>query len=387
MNILAAEAIREKALGLGFNLVGLCRATPSPTLDAYLRWVEGGLHGQMGYMGRPDRIERRQDLSVIVPGAQSLIMVGLDYHGLHLPEAALADPSRGRIAAYAWGMDYHDVMTPQLTALAQWLAEQGGTRLQHSRAYVDTGPILERSHAQQAGLGFIGKNTMLIHPQRGSYFFLGEILTTLTLDAYDSDVAKSAKATMCGTCRRCLDACPTDAFPMPHILDARRCISYLTIEHKGWIDPVLRPLMGNWVLGCDICQDVCPFNRFSKPADHLAFPPASLEQAAPPLLVLLAMDEAAFAIRFAGTPAQRLKRARMVRNACVAAGNWGDPVCAGPLMHLLEDPSAVVRGHAGWALSKVLAKAAMPYIQGALAKEPDPDAQTEFRRLIQELAG
>ncbi|HLY27096.1 MAG TPA: tRNA epoxyqueuosine(34) reductase QueG [Aggregatilineales bacterium] len=350
----SAQALKERATESGFNLVGIAPATPSPRLDAYLRWVDAGMHGTMAYMTRPDRVARRRDLNEIVPGARSIIVVGLDYHALRLPDgelSALGDPARGRIAAYAWGSDYHDIMTPALESLAAWLTEQseqtGGASVRH-RVYVDTGAILERSHAQQAGLGFVGKNTMLIHPRRGSYFFLGEIVTDLAFDAYDDP----QRETMCGTCNRCRTACPTDAFPQPYVLDARRCISYLTIEHKGWIDPAMRPLMGNWVFGCDICQDVCPFSRFVTLTRQPAFIPTGLDRAAPTLLELLALDDANFRNRFASSALMRIGRDRLVRNACIAAGNWRDPEVFPALLALLEDPNPLVRGHAAWAIGR-----------------------------------
>jgi epoxyqueuosine reductase len=341
------QRLKSKALDLGFTLVGVTLAVPSPTLDAYFRWVEAGMHGAMGYMARPDRQARRADLNVILPGVRSLVVVGLDYRD-HLPPDALIDPSRGRIASYAWGLDYHDLMLPRLDALADWLTTESGQTHQH-RAYVDTGALLERSHAHAAGLGFVGKNTMLIHPRRGSYFFLGEILTDLDFDTYDTP----GRATLCGSCTRCLNACPTDAFPRPHVLDARRCISYLTIEHKGDIDPTLRPRMGNWVYGCDVCQDVCPWQRFAPTTREAAFRAADLERAAPPLLDLLALDEAAFRARYAGSPIARIGRDRMVRNACVAAGNWGNNAAAPALTRLLDDANPLVRDHAGWALERL----------------------------------
>jgi epoxyqueuosine reductase len=344
----SAAAFKQHALELGFNLVGITRAQPSPTLAAYERWIDAGMHGSMGYMARPDRVARRRDLRVILPGAQSLAVVGLDYRAFSVPESVLSDPSRGRIASYAWGLDYHDLMTPRLEALAARMRTQSKGTLQQ-RVYVDTGALLERSHAQQSGMGFIGKNTLLIHPRRGSYFFIGEIITDAAFDQYDTP----GKPSLCGTCTRCLRACPTDAFPQPHVLDARRCISYLTIEHKVSIDPDLRPLMGNWVFGCDVCQDVCPFQRFATSTHERAFEPANIDRAAPPLLDLLTLDGAMFAAKFAGSPVYRIKRERLVRNACVAAGNWGDARVELPLRRLLHDESPLVREHAAWALSRL----------------------------------
>lgn len=372
----SSQALKARALELGFNLVGITPAQPSPFLDHYLRWVEAGMHGLMGYMARPDRQARRRDLSVILPGVRSLVVVGLDYR-TSLPENALHEPGRGRIAAYAWGIDYHDVMTPRLQALGQWLAAETGVTLQQ-RAYVDTGAILERGHAHQAGLGFIGKNTMLIHPRRGSMFFLGELLTDLEFDAYDSPM----RATLCGNCTRCLSACPTDAFPQPHMLDARRCISYLTIEHKGWIDRDLRPLMGNWIYGCDVCQEVCPFQRFAPLSGEAEFAAESLERAAPRLLDILALDETRFSQRYYKSPIARIRRERLIRNACIAAGNWRDEAAAPLLGRLLEDPSPLVRGHAGWALAQVLGPRARPLIEAAYRRETDAEAVGEWRALL-----
>ncbi|MCK6576571.1 MAG: tRNA epoxyqueuosine(34) reductase QueG [Anaerolineae bacterium] len=362
--------VKRRARELGFNLVGIARAEPSPTLDAYERWIAAGMHGSMGYLARPDRLARRRDLGVILPDARSLVIVGLDYSAA-IPQAHLNDPLRGRIASYAWGLDYHDVMGERLELLTAWLSESAGGA---ARLYVDTGAILERSHAQQAGLGFIGKNTMLIHPRRGSFFFLGEILTTLAFDAYDSP----GRATLCGTCTRCLSACPTDAFRQPHVLDARRCISALTIEHKGWIAPDLRPLMGNWVYGCDVCQIVCPWNRFASAGDPAFAPPDQLERAAPFLRDLLALDDDQFVLRFAASPILRIRRDRLVRNACIAAGNAADPALLTSLLPRLEDHSPLVRGHAAWALGRFADERAVTALRDRLAGESDVQVLAEI---------
>ncbi|GAB4576462.1 MAG: tRNA epoxyqueuosine(34) reductase QueG [Anaerolineae bacterium] len=344
-----SERIKQQAVALGFNLVGITPAVPSPRLEAYLRWIEAGYHGEMGYMARPDRVSRRQDLNVILPGARSLIVVGLDYYTGPQPDW-LADPSRGRISSYAWNRDYHDVMLPRLQVLADWLRREVGGELA-CRAYVDTGALLERSHAQRAGLGFTGKNTMLIHPRRGSWFFLGEIITTFEFSEVD-ELTSDEPAVDCGRCTRCLSACPTDAFPAPRVLDARRCISYLTIEYRGSIPLELRPQIGNWVYGCDVCQLVCPFNRFAVETGEAAFRPPDTDRMAPPLLELLALTPESFMQRFGGSPVLRIKRDRLVRNACVAAGNWGDPAVVPALERLLEDDSELVREHAAWALAQ-----------------------------------
>jgi epoxyqueuosine reductase len=342
MAMLNAGEVKSLATALGFNLCGLTPAQPAPHVDAYLRWIARGRHGEMGYMARPDRVERRRDLNVILPGARTLILVGVDFHTVRLPATLLTDPARGRIAAYAWGRDYHDVLSAKLEQLARTLGLTG-------RVYVDTGPILERDHGWQAGLGFIGKNTLLIHPRRGSDFFLGEILTTAEADRYDQPGPPSR----CGTCTRCLAACPTEAFPEPYVLDARRCISYLTIEHNGAIAPELRAPMGNWVFGCDLCQTACPWNRFAVQTLEPAFFPVDPDRAAPPLAELLALDDAAFAARFAGSPIARIGRDRLVRNACVAAGNSGQPDLAPLLTARLSDRAEMVREHADWGLHRL----------------------------------
>jgi len=342
---LKADAVRRKALELGFDRVGITRAEPSPTLAAYERWIAAEMHAGMAYMARPDRVARRRDLNVILPGVQTLIVVALDYR-TSVPSETLADPARGRIAAYAWGRDYHDIMLTRLKKLADWLVLESKGQC---RAYVDTGALLERSHAQQAGLGFVGKNTMLIHPRFGSLFFIGEVLTTLPADACDAPFSPVSR---CGTCTRCMQACPTDAFPEPHVLDARRCISYWTIEHKGSIPTDLRPLFGNWVFGCDICNDVCPFQRFAPLTHETAFVPARSDRAAPYLADLLTMSDDGFMRVFEGSPVLRIGRERLIRNACIAAGNWGDRSLTPVLSQLAVHANPVIREHAQWALNR-----------------------------------
>ena len=372
----SAANIKSRAFELGFDIVGIIPAEPSPTLDAYERWVAQGLHGTMGYMARPDRISRRRDLNVIVPGIRSMIVLAVDYANF-VPGDVLHDPSRGRIAAYAWKLDYHDVLLQQLDALADFVQRESSQSL-GQRAYVDTGAILERSHGQQAGLGFIGKNTMLINPRRGSQFFIGEVLTTAEFDYYD----QPHRATMCGSCTRCLNACPTDAFPKPYVLDARRCISYHTIENKGWVDRDLRANFGNWIYGCDVCQDVCPFQRFARPTRQAGFVPDDLTSVAPYLRDILALDETTFARRYAGSPIKRIRRERLVRNACIAAGNSDDDALSADLTRLLSDESALVRGHAAWAFSHLLGNASHSRLQQQLDHEHDPQVIAEIEAAL-----
>ncbi len=368
------DRLKTAARALGFNMVGIIQALPGRRLSAYLNWIAQQRHGEMGYMARPDRMIRRQDLNHILPGVRSIVCVGLDYFTGNPPPVIAGDPSRGRISNYAWGEDYHQLMTPRLQELAAWLQSEIDQPVTN-RSYVDTGAILERDHAEKAGLGFTGKNSMLIAPRRGSWFFLGELLTTVPL-IYDS---MATTIPSCGRCQQCLDACPTQAFPEPYVLDARRCISYLTIELKGWIPEPLRPLMGNWIYGCDICQEVCPFNRFAQPVEQTAFKAHDWNTAAPRLLDLLALDEEGFQARFARSPIKRLKRSRLLRNTCVAAGNWGSEEAVPALIPLLADPAPIVRGHAAWALRQIGGPEARAAVAQAFSGESDETVRHEMR--------
>jgi len=377
---LRTQKLKDQATALGFNLVGVTPAAPSPHLLAYLRWLNAGQQAEMGYMQRPDRVARRRDLRVILPSVRALVIVGLDYHTLSLPAEALADPARGRIAAYAWGQDYHRLMLPRLKELAAWLAAESGVAVR-SRAYVDTGAVLERSHAQQAGLGFTGKNTMLIHPRRGSDFFLGEVLTEAEFDVYDQPQREG----LCGQCTRCLTACPTHAFPEPYVLDANRCLSYLTIENRGWIERSLRDKLGNWVFGCDICQAVCPWQRFAVETRESAFFPIDLDRAAPPLEQLLRLTPAGFDERFGGSAVERAGRDQLVRNACLAAANGRQVRLARLLADRLRDASPVVRGHAAWALAKLLGNQARAEIAAGLDQEIAAGARLDMAQTLAQL--
>jgi epoxyqueuosine reductase len=292
------ESVKALALELGFDLVAIGPADPPEHGAALRRWVEAGHAATMGYLAR--RLEERLDPRRVLPGARSVLCVALNYY-----QGEPADASWRPVARYAWGRDYHDVIAPRLERLAAHLAEAGGAR---SRGYVDTGPVLERDLAARAGLGWVGKNTMLLHPRLGSWFFLGVLLTTAEL-ARDAPLADR-----CGSCRACLDACPTGAFVAPYVLDARRCISYLTIEHRGDIDPDLQPGMAGWQFGCDICQDVCPWNRKAPTTAQAEFVP---EAAYPGAEAVSAMDDADFRRHFAGTPILRAKAAGMRRNALI----------------------------------------------------------------------
>jgi epoxyqueuosine reductase len=368
------QALLEKGRSLGFTGIGVSEARGARRLHAYHTWLDNDYHGRMDYMARPDRIARRDDLNVILPGVRSIVSVALNYRPPGLPDRLTGDPSRGRISNYAWGADYHKLMEEKLGELADWLSAQVGGN-STCRVYVDTGAILERDHGESAGLGFTGKNTMLINPGGGSFFFLGEILTTAELEPTNENTIKMPG---CGTCSRCLDACPTGAFPTPYVLDARRCISYLTIELKGWIPRELRPLMGNLIYGCDICQDVCPFNRFSEVASERAFWPKQDDFVAPPLLAILTMDEEDILARFAGSPIRRIGRVRLLRNACVAAGNWRSSRVVPALESLLHDPEPVLRGHSAWALGQIGGRKAVFALTMAHKGEYDARVRNEI---------
>jgi len=345
------QQICNRARDLGFNLVGVAPAHPVPHLDAYRAWLARGYHGEMAYMARPDRVERRGDPARIVPGVCSIVCVGLNYYPGEVSADLARDPSRGRISNYARGIDYHDLMIPRLEELARFIDAQARAwagREVKTRVYVDTGPVLERAYAAAAGLGFVGKNACLIHPRMGSYLFLGQVL--LDFDLHPTPAVTNVG---CGTCNRCLDACPTGALLAPYVLDARRCISYLTIELKGQIPPQLRPLMGNWIYGCDVCQAVCPWQRFAEPTSERSFHAGSPDRAVPMLLELIELDEEGFRQWYGRSPIARIGRGRLLRNVAVALGNWGDARAVPALTQALADPDPLVREHAAWALDRV----------------------------------
>jgi len=354
------ERIKEKAYALGFDLIGITPAERAPHADAYRRWLSQGYAANMHWLGRNP--ERRVDPRNVISGAQSVVVVGLSYFLLDPPTELWNDPSRGRIARYAWGLDYHNVMLPRLRELGEFVDREVDYSL-NQRSYVDTGPVLERNFAAHAGLGFVGKNTLLINPGLGSYLFLGEILIDLELE-YDEPSpdggascripGESKRVGSCGNCTRCLDICPTHAFPAFYILDSNRCISYLTIELQGEIPTELRPLLGNWIYGCDECQEICPWvRRYSQPSRE-TFLHYNPEQVAPKLLELIKLDEAAFRKRFKGSPIKRTKRRGLLRNAVIALGNWGNPEAL-PVLETVatSDPEPLIREHANWAINQI----------------------------------
>jgi len=365
------ERIKSRATDLGFDLIGVAPAGHAMRADAYAQWTEAGLAGEMAYMTRDPR--RRQDVRHFMPEARSVVVVGLSHYTFDLPDEIKRDPSRGLIARYAWGLDYHDVMTPRLRELLAFIRAEARREIQ-AKVYVDTGPVLERDFAEQAGLGFTGKNTCLIHPRTGSWLFLGEIILDLELD-YDAPVTSIG----CGSCTRCLIACPTDAFVAPYVLDARRCISYLTIELKGNIPRELRPLLGNRIFGCDDCQDVCPWpRRFARQTTEQAFYPVDIDRAAPRLLELIALTPEQFRMRFKGTPIMRARRKGLLRNVAVGLGNWGDEAAVPALSNALNDGEPLVRANAAWALGQIDIPAARNALEARRQIETDDGVKREI---------
>jgi epoxyqueuosine reductase len=331
-------ALKAEAKRLGFVSCGIAAASQSfaPQLT---NWLEAGRHGTMGWMEA--RQEQRSGPQALWSEAKSVIALGMSYAPGRDPLSIHQAKARGAISVYAQGADYHDVVKKALKALARWLIDAAGGDL---KVFVDTAPIMEKPLSASAGLGWQGKHSNLVSPEHGSWLFLGAIMTNLDL------VTDPPQRDQCGSCSACQTACPTDAFPAPYQLDARRCISYLTIEHKGPIPLQFRRAMGNRIYGCDDCLAVCPWNKFAKHAAANRAFAGRAELAAPALADLLALDDVGFRQVFAGSPIKRIGRDRMVRNAAIAAGNSSAASLVQPLKELLNDPSEVVREAAEWAL-------------------------------------
>ncbi|HEX4084452.1 MAG TPA: tRNA epoxyqueuosine(34) reductase QueG [Chthoniobacteraceae bacterium] len=325
----------SRALALGFDLCRVAPASAPPHAEAFDRWLAGGNAGEMAWLER--NRERRTDPQQVLPGAHSIIVLAMNYWQ-GAPEAA---PGSGKIARYAWGADYHDLIEKRLWLLDDWLATQGGRQ----RHYVDTGPVLERDFAALAGAGWHGKSTMLISRELGTWFFLAEILTTLEMPP------DTPARDHCGTCTRCIAACPTGAIDAPHHLDARRCISYLTIELKGSIPIELRPLIGDRIYGCDDCLAACPWNRFARASQESAF--AARDSTRMPLRDFLSLTEEDFRALFRKSPIKRIKRRGLLRNVCVALGNIGTRDDLPALERAVADPEPLVREHAQWAIGQI----------------------------------
>jgi epoxyqueuosine reductase len=367
------EAIRDRALALGFDAVGFAEAY----LDAEARaglgeYIERGYHGDMGWLA--GTAARRGDPRVLWPEARTIVVLGVNYAPEDDPLALAERRDRGVVSVYARGRDYHDTLKRRLKALAHWIEERWPGAL---KLFVDTAPVMEKPLGERAGLGWQGKHTNLVSRQFGSWLFLGEIYLSLELEP------DAAERDHCGSCHRCLDVCPTAAFPAPHRLDARRCISYLTIEHKGMIPVELRPLIGNRIYGCDDCLAVCPWNKFARATTEPDFLPRA-ELTAPRLAELAALDDAAFRKMFAGSPVKRTGRDRFVRNVLIAIGNAtpGEPELIEAARRRLNDYSPLVRATAVWAFSR-LASAPQSAAERAerLGREEEHLVREEWERV------
>ena len=370
---LAAE-IRAAARTLGFDLVGICPAVEPAGISRFAAWLSAGYAGEMHYL--PDRQEAYAHPQHVLDGARSIVMLGMHYR---TADPACLQPGEGRVARYAWGGDYHDLIRARLNQLAdrvRLLAPQSSVR-----GVVDTAPLLEREFAQLAGIGWIGKNTLLINKQTGSWFLLAALLTDLELP-YDA----AHEQDHCGTCRACLDACPTGAFVDAWQLDARKCISYLTIELRNPIDPALRSGVGEWLFGCDVCQEVCPWNHRAPESTEPAF--AAREGMNPiDLVALFDLDDAAFRARFRGSPLWRPKRRGLLRNAAIVLGNQaaagqGTPAALTALLRGLADNELLVRGTAAWALGQYQEPVARDALWSRLQIESDAEVIAELNAAL-----
>ena len=362
-----AERVKALALEAGFSVVRVTRADEPWEAGARLReFVEDGRHGEMAWM--EDTLERRSHPTAMWPGAKSAVIVGLDYGPEHDPLDILERRDEAAISVYAQNKDYHDVLKKRLKRFAGAFHRETGAEV---KVFVDTAPLMEKPLAQKSGLGWQGKHTNLVSRTHGSWLFLGVMLTAaeLTPDEPETD--------HCGSCRACLDVCPTNAFPAPYQIDARRCISYLTIEHKDPIPVELRAALGNRIYGCDDCLAVCPWNKFAQASSEAAFHPREA-LTGPKLAELVQLDDPGFREFFRGSPIKRIGRDRFVRNVLIALGNSGDPALAERAAVLLDDPSELVRGAAIWALGRLDAERFATEKAQRSDTEIDPDVAAEW---------
>lgn len=371
------QAVKAEAHRLGFQLVGVTTPDPPPHLSVFDDWLSSNLHGEMGYLATERSRQRRADPRRILPEGCSILMLGVRYPAPESAGAVDETGISGRVASYAWGDDYHDVLPERLQSLVSFIENRVGHPIPN-RWYTDTGPILERELAQRAGLGWIGKNTCLIHPKLGSYFLLAEILLGIELEVDAPFVPDH-----CGSCRRCLEACPTDCILENRTIDARRCISYLTIELKGAIPFELRSKMGAWVFGCDICQQICPWNqRFASGDGDLAFSPRpDLPQQN--LIQEISLSRQEFNHKFRGSPVKRSKRRGYLRNVAISLGNHGDREAVPALVEaLVNDPESMVRKHAAWALGEIGGQTAQQGLRTARNGEGDAEVLGEIHAAL-----
>jgi epoxyqueuosine reductase len=360
------EAIRTEALARGFDAVGFAEARLADSARAHLvEFLARGYHGEMDWLAA--RTEWRGDPQVLWSGARTVVVLGMNYGA----EPADVDADTANISIYARGRDYHDTVKKRLKSLARWITERWPGEL---KVFVDTAPVMEKPLAQQAGIGWQGKHTNLVSREFGSWLFLGEIYLSL---AVEPDTANDDH---CGTCRDCLDACPTNAFPAPYKLDARRCISYLTIEHKGMIDAELRPLIGNRIYGCDACLAACPWNKYAQTTAEPDFLPRP-ELTAPRLAALARLDDTAFRRMFAGSSIKRIGRNRFLRNVLIAIGNSGRAALSEAAYRCLDDASPLVRAAAVWAFASLARSDAARERATRFASEAEPVVREEWERL------
>jgi epoxyqueuosine reductase len=367
------DDLKEILQRLGFRAIGFTRPESLEQFSVYQGWIAQGLHAGMSYLADTRALERRADPRLVLPEAKTVVALALPYDNPESAGEPVGPGPHGRVAAYAWGPDYHEVIPPRLEAALAALEKLLGYR-PAARSYTDTGPVLERSFAQRAGLGWSGKNTCLILPGKGSYFLLAEIFLAIELDPDDAFIPDH-----CGSCTRCIDACPTQCIRPDRTLDSGRCISYLTIENKGAIPTELRQAAGDWVFGCDICQQVCPWNiRFAAQSGDPAFAPRD-DLPRPNLLAGLALSPQEFNRRFKDSPLRRAKRRGYLRNIAVALGNAADPSTAPALAECLHsEPEALVRMHAAWALGQLSTELARTELSKALGGEADPAVRAEI---------
>lgn len=362
------DALERRVREAGFDDMGIARADARLDLPGKLaRWLDLGRHGQMGWM--EETAARRASPKTLWPDAKSVIMLAMNYGPESDPLDALEDGDRAAISVYAQNRDYHDLVKKRLKQVARWLAETSGAEV---KVFVDTAPVMEKPFAEAAGLGWQGKHTNLVSRKLGSWFFLGAIFTTLDFAADEPHDDR------CGECRRCLDICPTNAFPAPYELDARRCISYLTIENKGHIPLEFREPMGNRIYGCDDCLAVCPWNKFASRAGEEAFH-AREELKGPLLADLVKLDDPSFRALFSGSPIKRIGRDRFVRNVLIAIGNSGEASLGDEARALLGDSSPLVRAMAVWALGRLVPEDVRTRADAALEREEDEDVRGEWR--------
>ena len=364
--------LKAEAEALGFVAFGIARADAAPESAARLReWLDSGAHGDMIWM--EERAEQRGSPAALWPEVRSVVMLGMSYAPVEDPLRLAGEGGIGRISVYAQGQDYHDIVKKALKALARWIVAEAGAGV---KVFVDTAPVMEKPLAAAAGLGWQGKHSNLVSHDHGSWLLLGAIMTTMEVGT--DLVGNAPHAVRCGSCEACLTACPTDAFTAPFRIDARRCISYLTIENKGPIPAEFRAAIGNRIYGCDDCLAVCPWNKFAAAAHANRAFAARAELAVPELADVLALDDASFRQVFAGSPIKRIGRDRMMRNALIAAGNSADVSLLGRVLPLLDDPAPVVRGAAAWALSRIDPAAYLRELTGRLAGETDPTVRAEW---------